>query len=106
MAAPGVSKTRSGGVAATSTTVPGDGLSSADEGPSTDGGVPPSGRVIGERLVDVRRQRLSAAGRQLTTDTKISRTEAEAGSSTVETEVSRTAVADVEPVQDLSLIHI
>jgi len=54
------------GVAA-STTVPNGGVPATDEGLLSDRVPPTSGRPIGERLVDVHRQRLNAAGRELTT---------------------------------------
>jgi len=60
------SKTKSG--IAVSTAVPSGGISATDEGPLSEKIPPPnSSRAIGERVVDVHRQRLSTAGRELTT---------------------------------------
>ena len=94
---------------ATSTTVSGGGLSSADEGLSSDRVHSGANRVIGERVVDVRRQRLTAARREPTTAAQTSaasRTEAAAWSSTPgivaspEMEVTPTTSADAEQMQD------
>ena len=110
------SKTKSGGLAAL-TTVPSGGRSSADEG-LLSGVVPPptSSRAIGERVVDVHRQRLSAAGRQLTapddgiqtsassTTTKevveSSVTVVVSSATSPETEAAPTLSADITPPHD------
>ena len=59
-------RTKSG--IAGSTAVPSGGISATDEGPLSEMIPPPSSsRAIGERVVDVHRQRLSTASRELTT---------------------------------------
>jgi len=81
-----------GGPATTTPVLPGGGLS----GGTSSERVPP--RVIGERLVDVHRQRLSAAGRELTSAGSASRTEAAAGLiiTSPGSEVTRTGAVEAE----------